>query len=227
MHNSSYVVATIKSWNIEQFEKNRHILPGTWHIVTHKKDLSLEVLKRINPRYIFFPHWSWIVPDTILNRWECVCFHMTDVPYGRGGSPLQNLIIRGHTITKLTALRMTKELDAGPVYAKTDLTLDGNAQEIYYRASEKIYDLVRYIINEEPEPQEQLGPVTHFTRRTPDQSEIPDTIDVAGMYNYIRMLDAESYPKAFLMYGKLKIEFANATLSPHGEISAEARISKA
>ncbi len=27
-------------------------------------------------------------------KFECVCFHMTDVPYGRGGSPLQNLIIR-------------------------------------------------------------------------------------------------------------------------------------
>ena len=41
---------------------------------------------------------------------------MTDVPYGRGGSPLQNLIVRGYSEIKLTVLQMVKAFDAGLVY---------------------------------------------------------------------------------------------------------------
>ena len=62
---------------------------------------------------------------------------MTDLPYGRGGSPLQNLIIRGHKKTKISALRMVNELDAGPIYFKRSLSLNGNAQKIYSSCSKK------------------------------------------------------------------------------------------
>ncbi len=34
------------------------------------------------------------MPREIFENWACVVFHMTDLPYGRGGSPLQNLIVR-------------------------------------------------------------------------------------------------------------------------------------
>jgi methionyl-tRNA formyltransferase len=43
---------------------------------------------------------------------------MTDLPFGRGGSPLQNLISRKIYNTKLSAIRVVKELDAGPVFLK-------------------------------------------------------------------------------------------------------------
>ena len=82
--------------------------------------MSADLVRSLKPRYVFFPHWSWKVPDDILGATECVCFHMTDVPFGRGGSPLQNLIVRGHTETRVSALRMVSEPDAGPVYMKRD-----------------------------------------------------------------------------------------------------------
>ena len=86
---------------------------GRWIYVERPRRL-VSVLAKNRPRYIFFPHWSWMVPRAVWEKHECVCFHMTDVPYGRGGSPLQNLILKGHTKTKITALRMVGELDAGP-----------------------------------------------------------------------------------------------------------------
>ena len=58
----------------------------------------------------FFVHWSRRVPDHWLPRYECACFHMTDVPFGRGGSPLQNLIERGHRETQLSASRMVADV---------------------------------------------------------------------------------------------------------------------
>ncbi len=55
--------------------------------------------------------------------------HMTDVPYGRGGSPLQNLIARGHTSTKLTAMRMTAEVDKRHEKRSTESRSDNQDQD--------------------------------------------------------------------------------------------------
>ena len=51
------------------------------------------------------------IPTEIFTSFECIVFHMTDLPYGRGGSPLQNLIVRGHKKTKVSALKVVKEVD--------------------------------------------------------------------------------------------------------------------
>jgi methionyl-tRNA formyltransferase len=206
----AYVVATVKDWNIESFNELSKFLPGSWTLITSKEELTVERLTKIEPDFVFFPHWNWVVSDEILERWDCVCFHMTDVPYGRGGSPLQNLIIRGHSATKLTALRMVRELDAGPVYKKVNLSLEGSAQEIFERTSRRIYDLIRDIILTNPTPVPQAGEVTPFSRRNPTDSELPAQADLKCVYDHIRMLDAESYPKAFIKHGALRIEFENA-----------------
>ena len=52
-------------------------------------------------------------------------FIWTDLPYGRGGTPLQNLILRGHQNTKLSAFKLVDEMDAGPIYLKADLFFRG------------------------------------------------------------------------------------------------------
>lgn len=37
------------------------------------------------------------------------------------------------------------------------------------------------------------------------------------------MLDAETYPKAFLMYGNFKLEFEHAKLNEHGQLIAQVK----
>ena len=152
-----YIIATTKPWNIDAFASFTPNLKGEWLLVNSPQILEEKLGEGIKPRYIFFPHWSWLVPQKIYDHHECVCFHMTDVPYGRGGSPLQNLIIRGHNSTKLTALRMIDELDAGPVYLQTTLYLHGSAQEIFERVAALCYHLIEKIIEEESEPVVQQG----------------------------------------------------------------------
>ena len=66
--------------------------PGRWHFIGEREELTEARVASIGPSKTCFLHWSWKVPAEILETYECVCFHMTDVPYGRGGSPLQNLI---------------------------------------------------------------------------------------------------------------------------------------
>lgn len=220
----NYVVVTIKSWNIEAYERYKGSLPGQWTLVSSQEELTVEFLESINPKYIFFPHWSWIVSEEILDRWTCVCFHMTDVPYGRGGSPLQNLIVRGHKTTKLTALKMTTEIDAGPVYKKMDLDLSGSAEDIFVRASSVIAELIAYIVKNDPVPCDQTGDVVLFERRKQEQSSLAGINEINALYDHIRMLDAEGYPKAFLEIGNLTIEFSEAEFV-EGELMARVKIS--
>jgi methionyl-tRNA formyltransferase len=208
----NYLVATIHSWNIEAFHRYSERLTGNWHLITTSEELTLERVKQINPDYIFFPHWSWLVPNEIIDNWDCVCFHMTDVPFGRGGSPLQNLISRGINHTKISALKMTRVLDAGPVYLKRPFALEGSAEKIYENVALMIPSMIEEIALSIPAPVEQTGNIVYFERRTPEQSEIPTNIATADLYNFIRMLDAPSYPKAFIKQGDNKIEFSDAKL---------------
>jgi methionyl-tRNA formyltransferase len=177
------------------------------------QDLTLENCEKLNPDYIFFPHWSWIIPKEIHSKFNCVIFHMTDLPFGRGGSPLQNLIVRGKKSTKITALRCVSELDAGPVYLKRPLSLVGTAEEILLRASDLIAEMIVELVQTQPVPVEQQGDVVEFNRRQPRDGNISELDSLTQIFDYIRMLDADGYPNAFIDTSHMHIEFLDAKLS--------------
>lgn len=227
MSERAYVVATVRPWNIEAFNSIIRHYPGVWHLITAPQDLTQAEIGKLRPRYIFFPHWNHIVPKAILEMSECVCFHETDVPYGRGGSPVQNLIVRGHDATKITALRMVDEVDAGPVYLKRDLSLNGLAEEIFVRSSLVVAGMIGEIVANEPTPLPQEGLPVDFQRRKPEQSEIPgDVRGIGEMFDHLRMLDAAEYPRAFIEHGGFRYEFSRPALRT-GAIEADVRITKA
>jgi methionyl-tRNA formyltransferase len=209
MRDNLYIVASSKSWNSLIYDDLKVSSTGRWVYAKNPAELQNALFGSI-PRYIFFLHWNWIVPETIWHEHECVCFHMTDLPYGRGGSPLQNLILTGHTETKLTALRMIQEMDAGPIYSKRPLSLNGSAEEIYVRASKLSVELIRWIIEDNPQPIPQEGEVIIFKRRKPEQSNLPVNGGLMTAYDFIRMLDADGYPNAFVEHGDYRINFKNA-----------------
>jgi methionyl-tRNA formyltransferase len=219
----SYLVLGCKPWNRRVFDETLSRLPGRWLYLGDPQELSLEYVQRLSPRYMFFLHWSWKVPAEIVTDFDCVCFHMTDVPYGRGGSPLQNLIVRGHKETKLTALRMAQGFDTGPVYLKESLSLDGSAEEVYLRAAELSVRMIQRIIREEIKPVPQQGEAVNFKRRKPEESEIANPRSLQELYDFIRMLDAEGYPHAFLDYAGFRFEFTRAALY-EGRVVADVKI---
>ena len=204
------IVATTKQHNIDNYSKYIKERYDS-KLITTKDELTLKNIKELNPSYIFFPHWSWIIPEEIYENFKCVIFHMTDLPFGRGGSPLQNLIVMGEKETKISALKATKELDAGDIYMKEPLSLDGKAQDIYERASKIIFEkMIDTIINNTPSLSPQEGEIKTFNRRAPKQSDISELDSVEKIYDYIRMLDAPSYPHAFIDAKNFRLEFKDA-----------------
>ena len=207
-----HAIATNRFWNISMKKELEKRTDCSFRLIGKREDLSLKTLLRMKPKYIFFPHWSYIIPEDIFTNFECVIFHMTDVPFGRGGSPLQNLIERGIYQTKISALRCVEEIDAGPVYLKRKLDLHGSAEEIFIRAARVMEDMIVEIVEKMPDPVEQAGKVVTFERRRPEQGNIENLGSLEKVFDYIRMLDAEGYPKAFLEAGKFKFEFSRAKL---------------
>lgn len=151
---------------------------------------------------------------------------MTDLPFGRGGSPLQNLIARGHTETKISAIRVNEGIDTGRVYLKEPLSLFGSAEEIFLRSSKVIEGMIEKIIEQNPEPQEQKGEPVIFKRRKPSESSISELREVQKLFDHIRMLDCEGYPPAFLETNHFRLEFTRASLKADNSIIADVRIIK-
>lgn len=223
----NYIVATVKSWNIDNFNKLKSSdKENNWFLITDKNDLVFEKIKEINPGYVFFPHWSWIIPQNIFVNFECVVFHMTDLPYGRGGSPLQNLIVCGHKNTKISAIKVAEGIDTGDIYMKEDVTLEGKAEEIFRRCSTVIFTkMIPNMIKNNPIPKPQNGEVTEFKRRKPADGNIAQLDSIEKVYDCIRMLDAEGYPRAYLETDSIKLEFEDAVLDELG-ITVKVKIKK-
>ena len=158
---------------------------------------------------LLFIHWNWLVPAEVTEKYNCICFHMTDLPYGRG-SPLQNLLLRGAETTKVSAIKMTQELDAGPLYMKRTLKLKGSALEIYLRASQLSLVMAKDIICNTLAPLNQEGEVVKFERLTYAENLIEEKkVGLDYFINMVRMVDAPTYPNAYILYGELKINFEN------------------
>jgi methionyl-tRNA formyltransferase len=122
----------------------------------------------IEARFSFFINWSHLVAPGILSASECVNFHCTALPFGRGGHPIENLILAGHQHTIISAHKMTDELDAGPIYGtRGPISLSGTKHEIQYRFIEPVTALIRMIVDEEPTPTPQMGEATLFHRLSP------------------------------------------------------------
>lgn len=220
------VVLSEKEWHYPLVEDLKKELAGykVFHC-TEKDQFTREWLAPINPQYVFIPHWSYIIPKSIYENFECVVFHMTDLPYGRGGSPLQNLIVRGATETKISALRVNEGIDTGPIYLKKDLSLEGTATAIFERSVPVIKEMILQICQERMSPKEQDGEVTTFARRKPADGDISELVEIEKIYDYIRMLDCDGYPNAFIELAGCRLEFSQAELKD-GKIDAHVRIVK-
>ncbi|MEA3315481.1 MAG: methionyl-tRNA formyltransferase, partial [Campylobacterota bacterium] len=137
------LISTIKEWNIENYFKLKEKFKKKYnfHLITDKDELNFNNINKINPKYIFFPHWSWIIKEDIYNNFNCIVFHMTDLPYGRGGSPLQNLIINEVYDSKISALKVDGGLDTGDIYLKEEFDISiGSAEENFITLSNIIFN---------------------------------------------------------------------------------------
>ena len=216
-----YVICAYRDYSIQLYENLRKKFDFT--LIKSKKQLTYNSMKKINPSIIFFPDWSWIVPEKIVKNFKCVCFHEAPLPKFRGGSPIQNQILRGKTKTKTTAFIMNEKIDAGNIILQKDLSLEGSLQDIFSQIYKNDYSMILKIIDGKYKEQKQIGKSTTYKRRKPSDSELKNLNHTKKfLYNFIRMLE-DPYPNAYIKIGNKKLIFKKAfynknKLSIQGEI---------
>ena len=208
----NYLFCGYRDYSIEIFNKLQKRYKN-FHLITKKESLTYSKIKKINPKYIFFPDWSWIVPENIVKNYDCVCFHESNLPKFRGGSPIQNQIISGIKKTKTTAFLMNSKIDGGDIILQNNLLLSGNISDIFNRMKKNDFEMICKIIQGKFRRRKQKGTASFYKRRTPNQSELKNlNFSNEYLYNFIRML-SDPYPNAFLRIGKKKFVFKSAELN--------------
>tara|TARA_Y100000389_G_C17433180_1_gene503957 strand:- start:327 stop:989 length:663 start_codon:yes stop_codon:yes gene_type:complete len=170
-------------------------------------------INKINPKIIFFLHWSKKIPEEIFKNFLCIQFHASDLPKFRGGSPIQNQIIDGIKNTKISAFKVTKNIDSGDICMKKKLSLEGNVNDIFVRLESTAINMINKIIAmKNIRFKKQIGKTTYIKRRSPSDSNMlkfkPSKLH--DIYNFIRMVDSKEYPNAFISLNKFKITFNKA-----------------
>ncbi len=217
-----YLFCAYRDWSIKLYEKlsKTH---NNFLLLNSPKKLTFSFVKKLNPEFIFFPDWSWIIPKKITSNYKCICFHESNLPKFRGGSPLQNQIIRGITKTKTTAFLMSDGLDEGNIILQRSLSLNGNIEEIFSRMIDNDFKMIEKIIAGNYKLTKQKGKPSIFKRRKPEDSELDSSShSLEYFYNFIRMLD-DPYPNAFIKLGNKKLilknpQFKKGKLTFNGEI---------
>ena len=159
-------------------------------------------IKTFQPDIILWYGWSWIIPASIVEQYDCICLHPSPLPQYRGGSPLQNQILNGEKNSAVTIFKMSSGLDEGDIIRQIPMSLKGNIENIFSRMTTLGFgatcDFLKNGYNLKPQDH---SAATLFKRRKPSDSEI--TLDEIQnqtreyLYNKIRML-THPYPTAFI-----------------------------
>ena len=83
-------------------------------------------IKNLSPDLLITIAYGGLIPQKILDIPHCesINVHPSLLPLWRGASPIQSSILNGDTKTGISLIRMTSELDAGPVFAVAETFID-------------------------------------------------------------------------------------------------------
>ena len=182
-------------------------------------DFDEDRLISFDPNLILWYGWSSIVSENLVTKYNSIMLHPSPLPKYRGGSPIQNQIIRGEKKSAVTLFKMTKNLDDGGIYFQEEISFEGSLNSIFKRITKIGFKGTCKIIDGDYKVVKQNHKyATYFKRRKPEDSEI--TIEeiknnsAEYIYNKIRMLD-DPYPNAFIMCGdNKKIYIKKSILEP-------------
>lgn len=191
-----------RQWALRIYDRLACQTDHQFLIIRSQAQYDEQALYDFRPDIVLFYGWSWKVSTDLVTRFSCIMLHPAPLPKYRGGSPLQNQIIRGEQVSMVTLFLMDQNIDSGPVLAVQTLSLAGDIEDILERITTAGIDLTLKLLLDGLHPIPQVNEnATFYSRRTPEESEI--TIDeitnstAEYLYNKIRMLQSP-YPNAFI-----------------------------
>ncbi len=192
-----------RKWALNIYSELKSNFPDYEFLIQRsEEDFNELEIESFDPSIVLFYGWSKIIPNRLIQSYTCLMLHPSPLPKYRGGSPLQNQIIRGEIDSAVTIFVMDEGLDSGPILQQEYLSLSGSLDQIFERIESVGFNLTCQIFIEGLKGKAQKSSeATYFSRLTPDMSEI--TIqelmesNAEYLYNKIRMLQ-DPYPNPFI-----------------------------
>lgn len=173
-------------------------------LVSQKNDLTKSDIT-------FFLSCFEIINQSYLNLSKHnIVVHASDLPFGKGWSPMSWQILEGKNEIPITLFEATEYVDAGNYYLKDKIFLDGSEliDEWQKKLGNKIVSMcIKYINNYLTlEGRVQSGIETFYKKRKPADSELNINQTIKEQFNLLRIVDNNKYPAFFKLNGvKYKI----------------------
>ncbi len=129
----------------------------------NKEEDLLEALTEQRVDLIIVADFGFIITDRIINAYQgkIVNIHFSLLPKYRGANPVQAAILNGDSITGITYLLMSKEMDAGDILHQIKHPLEGSEtteslyKDLFKIAAQNIPKVIKGYIGGEIEPKKQ------------------------------------------------------------------------
>lgn len=206
------ILCNAKTWfNYTNLLKSEKLKKFNFILASNPRDLNKKV-KKYNPIFIFFIHWGWKITKKFSEKYKLFIFHTSHLPYGKGGSPIQNLIIRGHKYTQICLIGYSEKIDEGNIYLKKKISLNGDLSDILKNISIKINIMITNFILKKGAIKsiKQTEENFKFFRLSKINNYLIRGGGVKQNYDRIRMLDHPDYPNVSIQYGNKIIEFCKS-----------------
>lgn len=134
-----------------------------------------------------------------------IVIHGSDLPKGKGFSPITWQILENKNTIPLTLFECAEKVDAGVIYLKNVIKLDGyelvdEIRKKQWEGTEKL--IYEYIENRDIiKGVEQQGKSTYYKRRSTEQSELDINKTIKEQFNLLRVSDNNRYPAFFKIDG--------------------------
>jgi len=144
-----------------------------------------------------------IIPPAVRGMYKrSFVIHSSDLPKGRGWSPQIWEILAGSNDLVVSLVEVHDRVDAGPVWAKRHLILEGH--ELYDEINDKLFAVwlelmdcaVANVRSAKPVQQDD-GAATYFPRRNPEDSRLDSQQSIAAQFELLRVADPNRFPAFF------------------------------
>jgi methionyl-tRNA formyltransferase len=134
--------------------------------------------------------------------------HESDLPHGKGWSPLTWQILEGRARIPVTLFEAAANIDSGAIYAQRWIEFQGHELVDELRAAQAAatLDLCHWFVEHYPasvaQARPQTGAESLYPRRGPDDSRLDPCRTIAEQFDLLRVVDNRRYPAFFEWRGR-------------------------
>ena len=190
---------------------NAHLLElvEAWEELGHTVHRTHELADAGAGDFCFCLGFGRLLPESVRARFHhTLVVHESDLPRGKGWSPLTWQILDGADRIPVTLIEAADKVDSGTIYAQRWVEFEGHelVDELRAAQGEATRALCREFVDDYPacaeRGREQHGEESFYPRRKPDDSRIDPERPLSEQLALLRVVDNGRYPAFFEWRGR-------------------------